>query len=163
MSTLSGEIEKLVCYALSCKETVITEQTVREVCSESGELDAFALSNAVVSGEREVALDAIKEFRDKKQKPTHVLAKMTSEFINMMTVSLCQNDGMSKEEIAAKLGIHPFRVGKYLEALRNVDPSAIRAVIDRCVQADEALKSSGASFEVLERFVCTIPAKKRFY
>ncbi|MBQ7715683.1 MAG: DNA polymerase III subunit delta [Clostridia bacterium] len=163
MNTLSGELEKLVCYALSNKETDITERTVREVCSETGELDAFALSNAVVSGEREVALEAIRECRDKKQKPTYVLVKMTSEFMNMMSVSLCRDEGMTKEETASKLGIHPFRVGKYLEALRNVDPSAIRAVIDRCTQADDALKSSGASYEVLERLVCTIPAKKRFY
>ena len=161
MTCLSREIEKLTCYVLSQEKNTVTEDDVRAVCSGNGELDAFALSNAIVSGEREAALDAVRECRDKKQKPTAVISRITSEFVNMLTVSLYMKDGMTRDAIAQKTGIHQYRVGRYMESLRNTDHAAIRAVIDRCVEVDSALKSSGGGYELIERFICTIPAKKK--
>ena len=162
MYSLSNEIEKITCFTLSKNMATLDKETVLAVCSESGELDAFALSNAVVSGNREGALAAIRECRDKRMNPISVIARMTSEFSNMLFVSVCMNNGMIKSEIAKKLGIHEFRVGKYMEALRDTDASSVRAVIERCVEVDTALKSSTGGFDLLERFVCTIPSKKRF-
>jgi|GEM_PF-1857338 len=161
MTALSGEIEKLTCYVLSKNENEVTKEAVDFVCSENGELDAFALSNAVVSGNRGTALEALKECRDKKQKATSVIARMTSEFMNMLTVAVCMKNGMLRSDISKKLGMHEFRVGKYMEAIRDVEIPAIRAVIDRSVEIDAALKSSGGGYELLERFVCTIPSKKK--
>ena len=161
MTALSSEIEKLICYALSKGGCPVTRETVDLVCSEYGELDAFALSNAVVSGDREGALAALRECRDKKQKPTSVIARMTSEFMNMLSVAVCVNNGMVKSEIAKKLSIHEFRVGKYMESTRDVGIPAIRAVVERSVEADASLKSSGGGYEVLERFVCTIPSRRK--
>ena len=162
MYSLSGEIEKISCYAHSKGLTAIDKETVAAVCSENGELDAFALSNAVVSGNRQAALAAIRECREKKMSPVSVIARMTSEFNNMFLVSVYMKNGMLKGEISKKLGIHEFRVGKYMEAVRDVETAAVRTVIERCVEVDSALKSSSGGFDLLERFVCTIPAKKRF-
>ena len=161
MSNVASECEKLACFALSKGLKTVTANDVSNVCSVSGELDAFALSNAVVSGNRDAALSALKECRDKRQKASAVASKMTGEFMNMYSVALCMKDGMLKSEIAKRLSIHEFRVGKYMEALRDTDAEAVRAVISRCVDADAALKSSGGGYDVLERFVCTIPSKRR--
>lgn len=161
MTGLSCEIEKLACYVLSKGLKVVCRADVDFVCTPHGEPDAFALSNAVVTGDRAGALAAIRDCRDKKQKPTAVVAKMTSEFMNMLSVTLCMKDGMMKQEIAKKLGIHEFRVGKYMESLANTEIASVRAVLSRAVEADAALKSSGGGYEVLERLVCTIPSKKR--
>ncbi len=161
MTSLGAEVEKLSCYLLSKGRSDATAADVNFVCSSHGEPDAFALSNAVVSGNRAAALEALRECRDKKQKPTAVIARMTSEFMNMYSVAVCMKNGMMKGDIAKKLGIHEFRVGKYMESLRDIDIAGIRAVISRSVEADSRLKSSGGGFDVLERFVCTIPTKKR--
>lgn len=161
MSTLASETEKLACFALSKNIKAVTQREVSDVCSASGELDAFALSNAVVSGNRDAALSALKECQDKRQKASAVISRMTSEFMNMYSVALCMKDGMVKSEISKRLSIHEFRVGKYMEALRDTDDETVRAVISRCVDADAALKSSGGGYDVLERFVCTIPSKRR--
>ena len=160
MSTVASETEKLACYALSRGVKTVGAKDVSAVCSESGELDAFALSNAVVSGNRNAALTALKECSDKRQRASAVISRMTAEFMNMYSVALCMKDGMLKGDIAKSLSIHEFRVGKYMEALRDTDAEAVRAVIERCVEADAALKSSGGGYDVLERFVCTIPSKR---
>ena len=161
MMTLSRELEKLICYVLSKDAGCVECAAVDDVCSDQGELDAFALSNAIVSGERDLALAAIRECRIKKQKPTYVLAQVTSEFINMTYVLAYMNDGMPKEAIAKKMSIHPFRVGKYMAALRGAEPAELRAMIDRCAECDRTLKSMDGSFDPLIRLVCTIPSKKK--
>lgn len=160
MTTVSNETEKIACYALAKGVGAIDAKMVDEVSSEFGEPDAFALSNAVVSGNRDAALTALKECRDKKQKASAVSSRMTSEFMNMLSVLLCMNEGMMKGDISKRLGIHEFRVGKYMESVRDTDPASVRAVIERCVEADGMLKSSGGGYDVLERFVCTIPSKR---
>ena len=116
----------------------------------------------MVSGDRDLALAAIRECRDKRMNPVSVIARMTSEFNNMMFVSVYMRNGMLKSEISKKLGIHEFRIGKYMESLKDIETSTVRTVIERCVEVDAALKSSSGGFDLLERFVCTIPAKKRF-
>lgn len=160
MTSLINEIDKLSCYVKSKDRAEVTSGDVSFICSDNGELDAFALSNAIVNGDRETALEAIKECRDSKQKPTAVIARMTSEFMNMLSVASCVRAGMIKQEISKKLGLHEFRVGKYMEAVRDTDISAIRSVIARCVDAELTLKSSGGGYETIERFVCTIPSRK---
>ena len=161
MTSLLCETDKLSCFVKSKGRTEVTSGDVSFVCSDNTELDAFALSNAVVGGDREGALEALKECRDNKMKPTAVIARMTSEFMNMLSVAACVKAGMYKQEISKKLGLHEFRVGKYMESVRDTDIDAIRTVIARCVDVDAALKSSSATgFEPLERFVCTIPSRK---
>ncbi len=161
MISLSGEIDKLACYALSKGQRAVSKEDAAAVCTGNGELDAFALSNAAVSGDRERAIAAVRECRDKRQSPISVNARMTSEFINMLKISSLMKDGMMKSEISKKLGMHEYRVGKYMESIRDVDAQTIRSVIERCVAVDEALKSTGDGFELIERFVCTIPAKRK--
>ena len=162
MYALAGEIEKLSCYTLSKGQRAVSKEDALLVCTGNGDLDAFALSNAVVSGDRERAIAAVRECRDKRQKPVSVIARMTSEFMNMMSVSILMRNGMLKNDISKKLGIHEYRVGKYMESLRDVDTSTVRAVIERCTEVDEALKTTGGGFELIERFVCTIPAKRKY-
>jgi len=70
--------------------------------------------------------------------------------------------GLTKDDIARKTGIHAFRVGKYMEAVRNSETAAIRAALDRCREADVMLKSSVIDFIALERLVCVMPVKKQY-
>lgn len=161
MTVLGGECEKLICFAKACGQETITAQTVRELCSEYGEAGAFALSNAIVSGDKQAALRALKEYKDKRRSAVMVLSGIISDFSNMLKVSVYMKNGMYKIDIARKTGIHEFRVGRYMEAVKNTEPSAVRAVLERCREADTALKSSGIDYIALERLVCTMSAKAR--
>ncbi len=162
MTFLSLEIQKLICYVKSQNRDRLTLEDATQLCSENGELDDFALSNAIVSGDRAAALEALREAQDKRRKATLVLSGITSDFINMLTVSVYIKEGLSKDEIARKTGLHAFRVGKYVEAVRNVDTAALRAALDRCREADAALKGSGIDYIALERLVCVMPAKRQY-
>ena len=160
MTALINEIDKVSCFVKAKGRTEVTLSDITSVCTDNTELDAFALSNAVVNGDREGALEALGECRDNKVKPTLVIARMTSEFMNMLSVAACVRSGMYKQEISKKLGLHEFRVGKYMESVRDTDIESIRAVLSRCVDVEFALKSTATGYEQLEKFVCTIPSRK---
>lgn len=161
MTILSIELEKLICYAKAKEMTEITANIVKLLCCDNGELDAFALSNAVVSGNKAQALDALKECKYKKQKATFVLAKISADFANMLKVSLLLKSGMYKKEIAESLGIHPYKAGLYIDAVANSEPERIRAALARCHEADRALKSTRLDYTALERLICTMPSNAR--
>ncbi len=162
MTFLALEIDKLIAYAKANGNSLVTHESAVLLCSENGELDAFALSNAIVSGDRAGALEALREAREKRRKAPMVLAGITSDFINMLTVSLHMKEGLTKDDIARKTGLHAFRVGKYMEAVRHSDVASIRAALDRCREADAALKSSVIDFIALERLVCVMPVKRNY-
>ncbi len=162
MTFLALEIDKLTAWAKSNERDYVSFDDAVLLCSENGELDAFALSNAIVSGDRAGALEALREARDKRRKAPMVLAGITSDFINMLAVSLYMKEGLTKDDISRKTGIHAFRVGKYMEAVRNIEVGAIRAALNRCREADAALKSSVVDFIALERLVCVMPVKRQY-
>ena len=98
-------------------------------------------------------------YRPKKTNSRKSLAPL---FIYLILKDESSSDKhLSHNDIAKKLSIHEFRVGKYMESVRNTDIQTIRSVISRCVDADAALKSSDGGYEILEKFVCTIPAGRQ--
>ena len=162
MLFLGTEIDKLICYTKSKGLTNVELDFARMLCSDNGESEAFALTNAIIAGDRAGALEVIKESKEKKLKATAVLSKISSDFTNMLTVAVYMKEGLTKGEIASKTGLHEFRVSRYMDAARATDVGAIRAALDRCREADVALKTSSVSdYIALERLVCTMPAKKQ--
>lgn len=161
MCSLTLEIEKLSCYALSTGSPEVTMSSVEMLCSDSGETETFALSNAIVAGDRAAALAALRVSRDKRRRATEVLSMITSDFTNMMKVSVYMEAGIYKDEIAKRTGIHPFKVSKYMDAVASSEQGRIRAALERCRDADAALKSSRIDYIALERLICTMPSRKQ--
>lgn len=162
MLFLGTEIDKLICYTKSKGLSKVEHDYARLLCSDNGESEAFALTNAIIAGDRAGALEVIKESKDKKLKAISVLSKISSDFTNMLTVAVYMKEGLTKGEISSKTGLHEFRVSRYMDAARTTDIGAIRAALDRCRETDISIKtSSGSDYIALERLVCTMPAKKQ--
>ncbi len=160
MNTLHGECEKLVAYALA-RGIALTPETVELVCCKNEEEDAFALANAVLSGDRRGALSALRGYRDRKEEPVAVCAALGRVLTDMLHVSMLQSEGVQKKEIASALKMHEYKCGLYMQSLRGVEPARLRAAVERCHDADKLLKSTDLKYIALERLICTIPAKRR--
>lgn len=159
MLSLSGEVEKLICFAKANSLSEITKETVENLCADNTSLEAFALSNAISSGNKRKALAALYECKSRRQKPQAVLAGITAEFNNMYKVAICLGEGMMKDEIAKELGMHPYKTSIYIDAVSNIAPTRFRMALERCRDADLALKSSKIDYIALERLVCTMPSR----
>jgi len=160
MHILHGECEKLAAYALS-HNSPVTPDMVELVCCKNEEEDAFALANAVLAGDRRTALSALTKYRDRKEEPVSVTAALGRVLTDMLHVSMLQNTGMQKKEIAASLKMHEYKCGLYMQALRDVEPARLRAAVERCLETDRLLKSTDLKYIAVERLICTIPAKRR--
>lgn len=155
MTTLSGEIAKLSAYCLSHGGTMKLEY-IKEVASAGGDEDAFALSNAIVAGDRATALEAVGRYRARRDEPIAVLAMASRTILDMLAVAMLLGDGLVAKEISEKLKMHEYKVGLYIKAVAGRDVRKIRAVLRRCRDADIAMKSYMSGYTALERVICTI-------
>lgn len=160
MTALSRECEKLICYMKANSLNEVTPEIISNVCCEYGEAGAFALTNAIVTGDKTEALGVLKEYKDKRRAAVSVLGAIISDFSNMLTVSVYMKSGLYKVDIAKKTGLHEFRVGRYMEAVKGKDPERVRKMLELCRDADMSLKSSSVDYIALERLICTMPGRK---
>lgn len=160
MTALKNECEKLICFAKEKGECEISTEAVSLLCAEYGEAGTFDLTNAIVSGNKTLALDVLREYRDKRRGAVSVLAGIIADFSNMLKIGIYMKEGLYKADISAKTGMHTFRVGRYMEAAQGKELAVIRGALERCREADLALKSSGVDYIALERLVCTMPGRK---
>ena len=71
----------------------------------------------------------------------------------MYTVKLLTAQGLSKEEIASKTGMHSFRVKKFFDATVGKSAQRLAKALELCLSADLQIKSSLDSYTVLDRLV----------
>lgn len=161
MNILSGECEKLAAYALMTSDGEVSSEMVPIVCSSYDTEDAFALTNAVLDGNRRGALRALKMCRDRREEPIVVCAAVSRVLTDMLHVSLFMAEGMTKSQIASATKMHEYKCSIYMNALTGVEPRRIRAALDRCLETDRLMKSSSPGYMALERFICTIPAARK--
>lgn len=161
MFALSGELDKLASYAAANGMETIDETTVKTVCCANEEEEAFAMANAIMNGDRRMALKALHRCKTARQEPIAVLGSVSKSLCEMLTVCSLMADGADKKEIAAKTKMHEYRVGIIMNAVRSTEPAKLCAALDRCRDADLKMKGAVPGYTALERFICTIPAKSR--
>ncbi len=157
MTTLSKEIDKVICYVKSKGGTAVTAEDVSFVTSPGIREDAFALANAVLAGDRTAALAALDVYKKRKEEPIAVLSALSRVMSDLLTVSALVENGAEKAEIAKTLHMHEYKAGIYLRAAAGFGTPRLAAALQRCIEADRLCKSASLGYIPLERFVCTIP------
>jgi DNA polymerase III delta subunit len=130
------------------------------VCTSANEYDAFAFTNAIMSGNADRALAILEDYRFRRVEPLFILGEVTRVISEMLVVQSMLAEGAPTAEISSafKPPLHEYRIGLYRQALRQTDEKRIRRALDACVAADASLKFSLGSkgYEPLEKLVCTI-------
>lgn len=159
MFRLSGELDKLAAAALARGLDHIPAELVSEITVSNEEDNAFALANAIMNGNRKMALSELAACKRRQEKAPMVLGSVSKAMCDMLTISILMKSGCDKSEIAKKLKIHEYKVGLYMDAVRNTETARLRAAADRCREADVMMKTSRLDYIALERLICTIPSK----
>lgn len=160
MFTLATEIDKLSWYALvQGRDEVLPEDIKAAAIADTG-YDTYAFSNAIMVGDKVKALEILAEQIKRKIAPPIIMAEITGTVGDMLTARLLADEGMRPTEIAAKISkLKGSRVNEYKVKLclqTGVGAERLRAVMDRCVQTDAAIKLSPNSYTEIERFVCAL-------
>ncbi len=160
MYTLSSEIEKLCWYLKAQGRETLTEEDVHLVSSESKEIAAFDLANAILDGRADAAFSILNEMKRRKERPEILLSGISRVICDLVTVrSLC-DAGLSVGSIASRLTMHEYKVGLYAKSAARCDAARLSEMADRCLTADRLIKHTSVdSYTVLERLAVEAAAR----
>ena len=139
MSNIEKELEKLICYTMG--REVITTQDIEAVCTTRITNRIFAMVQAVADQNQKRALELYYDLLSLKEPPMRILYLLTRQFRILMEVKEMDRTGVPPKEIAAKVGIMPFLVGKYRAQAKAFTRKELRGIVEAGVQTEEDVKT----------------------
>ena len=127
MENLGQELEKLFCYCMN--HTEITAADIDEICTTQIGNHIFDMVDAVAAKEQKKALDYYYDLLTLKEPPMRILYLLTRQFRILMEVKEMDRTGVPPKEIAAKVGIMPFLVGKYRAQAKAFTRKELRGIV----------------------------------
>lgn len=160
MWNLSNEIEKLCAYAKFYNLSSLKKEDIDKICCKTIEYDDFQLTNALLSGQKDLVLETLRRQRLNHEPANVILASIVRMYAEIYAVSRQNALGMTKDKIASALKIHEFKVGKYLAKIAKTSPARIERALELCREADLKSKSylNASAYVALERLVSTLVA-----
>ena len=155
MHRLATETDKLSWYSLSKGLDEVDPKDIAKVSIADTSYDTFALTNAIVDGNKQMALSVLGEMQKRRIEPVVVMGEITSTVCDMLRVRAATDDGLSQDEIYSRYRIHQFRTKMFLRSGASYE--RLRSVMALCMEVDSAIKSSTMSgYTAIERLICVI-------
>ncbi|MCI8638386.1 MAG: DNA polymerase III subunit delta [Coprococcus sp.] len=139
MENILQEMEKLTCYCMSRGE--MTEADIEEICTTRVTNHIFDMVDAVANREQKKALDYYYDLLALKEPPMRILYLLTRQFRILMEVKELERLGLPPKEMASKVGIMPFLVGKYRAQARAFSGKQLRGIVEAGVETEENVKT----------------------
>lgn len=139
MENIRMELEKLICYTMG--RDVITLEDVEAVCTVRVTNKIFDMVSAIVSGRTKQAMDLYEDLLTLKEPPMRILFLIARQFNQILQVKELMSQGGEKSEIASKLKLQPFVVGKIMPQARAFGREQILSYVNLCVESEEAVKT----------------------
>ena len=142
MECISKELEKLICYALG--REVVTDSDVEAVCTVQISSRIFDMIDAMSNKNRAKALELYNDMMALKEPPMRILFMLARQFNIMLQVHELSKKGMASGEIASKVGVQPFIVGKVarqLGAKNGFTGEMLIEALKDCVNIENDIKN----------------------
>lgn len=139
MDNIYNEAMKLVAYCIP--RDVIKEEDIREVCSTTTEDRVFDMIEAMALKKKDEAMKLYGDLLALKEPPMKILALMGKHFSQLLAVKKLCNEGRGGSDIAGRLGIRPYFVGKYISQAKGYSEKALLEAVNDCADADYRIKS----------------------
>ena len=151
---LAQELEKLLVYA--GKNKSISESDIMEVIGETKQELIWDLNDALMGKQTERALKLLHNQLDHGVAPEQILGAISTQFRTVWEVKNYQKQRHPANQIAKKMGAHPFVVQKALKHTQKFSVQQLRRCHAELVQADRSLKSTSHREEVMEALILNL-------
>ncbi len=156
MTTLSGEIDKLCAYLHFKERDKLCRVDIDLVCSHNKEIGDFEFADAILSGDNEKSFYILGDMKMKNEPVPVILGGIIKIFTDLYALRLCADAGVSSDEAAKRLGIHPYIAKLRMAKAKTCERQALSEIIGLCYETDGALKSSPLEgYLLLERLIVT--------
>jgi DNA polymerase-3 subunit delta len=134
---LDQELDKLLIYT---DGRAIRAQDVRLLVSRSRETSIFDLVDNVGRRETGRALRLLHHLLDEGEAPAYLLAMLARQVRILIQVSELQAQGLTQDEMAKRLKVHPYVVKKGMAQAQNFTLPQLEAAHQQLVETDWAIK-----------------------
>ena len=139
MNLISKELDKLICYTL--KKDRITQEDVEAVCTCQITDNIFDMIDAMTAGRQNDALDIYYSLLAQKEPPMRILFLMTRQYRILFEIKDHVRLGRSRQDIAKKMGLHPFVAGKCMDQAKKFKSKELRAIIEESADLEHRVKT----------------------
>ncbi len=134
---MNNEILKLLLYAHG---RTISEDDVRQLVGYAQEANIFALADAVVEGQADIAQRILHRCYQEGDSATYILTMVTRQF-RLIAQAKELSSKLSRKQIQSKLGLKPFAVDRTLSQAKLYDLEHIKRAYDKLLETDLAIKT----------------------
>ena len=139
MNIIRLELEKLLCYTM--EKAVIERIDVEAVCITRITSHIFDMVDAIGIRDRRKVLALYNELQALREPPIRILFLIGRHMNILLQIKDLKKRGVDNKTMAAKVGVPPFAVGKYLKQAGLYKGAQLKQALERCIQADEAIKT----------------------
>lgn len=139
MDNIQMELEKLVCYCMD--REVVTDADVEAVCTTRIGNHIFDMINAIADRQQKRALDLYYDLLALKEPPMRILFLIARQCNMLLQAKELKSRGYDNRTVGSRLGVAPFIASKYLNQAAKFKTAALRTAVERCVEAEEAVKT----------------------
>ena len=139
MENIRSELDKLIAY--TGERDVVTEEDLQEVCSVRVSSRIFEMVSLIAAGKTRQAMDLYEDLLTLKEPPMRILFLIARQFNQILRVKELAEQGKEKNEIASRLKLQPFVVGKTISQSRAFSREQILSCVTLCVEMEEAVKT----------------------
>lgn len=154
---LVNEIHKLALFVGD--GGMITENHVRHMVSRSLEQDVFLLINKAVNRRLDEAFEILTDLLKQKEEPITMVILFARQFRIIYQVGALLQQGMTEQQIAKELGIHPYPVKLAAEQVHFFEKQELINILNHLTDLDYKMKTGGVEKKLaLEMFLASLKA-----
>lgn len=139
MENIRKETEKLFCYCLDKEAIEIAD--IEEICVKRLSSHIFDMVGAIADKKQKLALELYYELLALKEPPMRILFLIARQFNMLLQVKELHKKGFQNKAIGEKVGLPGFIAGKYVTQAGRFTKEELRAAVEACVEAEEAIKT----------------------
>ena len=136
---LDQEIEKLVIYVDGARP--ISEDDVRLLVSYVQEANIFEMVDALGQRNGQRAARLLHQLLDAGEHPLALLGMIVRQFRIMIQVKELSGQGLSQQDMATRLKLHPFVVKKTTRQAMNFSMEQLETIYRKLLETDVAIKT----------------------
>jgi len=162
LERLSQEIQKLTAFRCFASQKQVTKDDVVFLVAKELEPKIFSTIDAIAARDRKLAMKLLAEHLQTGESPLQLL----SMFAWQLRILLSQKDlmerGMTVQEIAQKLKLHPFAFQKSFAAVQHFSLNELKELYKKVFSLDLAFKTGrGNPDQLLHLFVASAATKEK--
>lgn len=142
LNNIGNELEKLIAYTYGREE--ITKEDIDAVCSVQVTGQIFKMLDAAAAGQKRELMQYYHDLLELNESPMSILYLLTRHF-NILLQVKAVSGSLSKQEIAKKIGIPSFSVGKYQTQCKRFTKEQLKEMLQLCVDTEFDFKQGRLS------------------